>query len=302
MREVTNLTNLTNPPGVRPLENLTIMDDYLFGIVMGDMRNLKPLLEAVLGVRIKKIKTVETQRSEKPGYKSRGIRMDLYAEDDEGQLFNAEVQKVDKGNLPKRIRYYQSTIDITVLAPGADYKKLRKSCVIFICGFDYFKKDRYLYTFSNSCREDPGLELEDETLKIVVNITGKVGDISPELREIIHYFQTGEPGGAYTRQLEEAVNKVKTSEERRREYMIAMCREMEIREEGREEGIREGHREGRKEGHREGRREGIRKGREEGTFSTLISLVKKGILSVKTAAEEAGVSEEEFTKRYLKKA
>jgi predicted transposase/invertase (TIGR01784 family) len=142
--------------------------------------------------------------------------------------------------------------------------------------------DRYLYTFSNSCREDPGLELGDETLKIVVNITGKVGDISPELREIIRYFQTGEPVGAYTRQLEEAVNKVKTSEERRREYMIAMCREMEIREEGREEGIREG--------------------RKEGAFNMLISLVKKGILSMKTAAEEAGVSEEEFTKRYLKKA
>lgn len=51
------------------------------------------------------------------------------------------------------------------------------------------------------------------------------------------YLDKGIATGEYTRQLEEAVNQVKASEERRHEYMIARIHEMEIREEGREEGI-----------------------------------------------------------------
>ena len=48
---------------------------------------------------------------------------------------------------------------------------------------------------------------------------------------------------------------------------------------------------------KEGLEEGLEKGREEGLFDTVISLVRKGLLSVADAAAEAGVSEAELQKR-----
>ena len=80
---------------------------------------------------------MEPQKTEKEGYQSHGIRLDLYVQDSEGRIFNVEVQTSSKKNLPKRMRYYQSVIDVHLLAPGVDYLSLRKSFVIFICNYDW---------------------------------------------------------------------------------------------------------------------------------------------------------------------
>ena len=221
----------------KPLEELTLMDDYMFGAVMRDKVNLKPLLEYILNVKIIDIDFVEPQKTEKEGYSSHGIRLDLYVQDEQGRIFNVEIQTSDKRNLPKRMRYYQSVIDIEVLAPGVDYLKLRKSFVIFICNYDQFGRNRYIYTFENRCIEEPDMTFGDETMKVVVNTKGSVGEISEELKEILVYLDEGRATGKYTKQLDDAVQLVKSSEERRHEYMVMMIHDMEMKEEGRAEGI-----------------------------------------------------------------
>ena len=213
------------------------MDDYMFGAVMRDKVNLKPLLEYILNVKIIDIDFVEPQKTEKEGYSSHGIRLDLYVQDEQGRIFNVEIQTSDKRNLPKRMRYYQSVIDIEVLAPGVDYLKLRKSFVIFICNYDPFGRNRYIYTFENRCIEEPDMTFGDETMKVVVNTKGSVGEISEELKEILVYLDEGRATGKYTKQLDDAVQLVKSSEERRHEYMVMMIHDMEMKEEGRAEGI-----------------------------------------------------------------
>ena len=72
---------------------------------------------------------------------------------------------------------------------------------------------------------------------------GTEGDARPELRELIHYLDSGIVNGRYSHTLDSAVQSVKSSEERRHEYMIMMVREQEIRAQGREEGREEGRRE-----------------------------------------------------------
>ena len=98
-----------------------------------------------------------------------------------------EVQTSDKKNLPRRMRYYQSTIDISILKQGVDYKELKASYVIFICSYDEFGRGRYIYTFENTCREEPGLTFGDDAYKVVVNTKGCRGEISEELMEAIIY-------------------------------------------------------------------------------------------------------------------
>ena len=219
-------------PAFKPLEELTLMDDYMFSAVMRDKVNLKPLLEYILKVKIVNIEFVEPQKTEKEGYQSHGIRLDLYVKDDQGRIFNVEVQTSSKKNLPKRMRYYQSVIDVNILAPGVDYSRLRQSFVIFICNYDPFGKGRYIYTFENRCVEDADLAFGDDALKVVVNTKGSVGEISGELKEVLVYLDEGKATGDYTRKLDDAVRLVKSSEERRHEYMVMMIREMEVREEG----------------------------------------------------------------------
>ena len=158
-----------------------------------------------------------------------------------------EVQTTNKRNLPKRMRYYQSIIDLHILTPGLDYMELQPSYVIFICGYDPYERGKCIYRFENRCLEEPGLPFGDETVKIVLNTKGTGDGISDALRETLLYLDNGTVSGQWSEALESAVDSVKSNEERRREYMVMMAREMEIRAEGRAEGLAEGRAEAERE-------------------------------------------------------
>lgn len=175
------------------------------------------------------------------------------------------------------MRYYQSTIDISILRPGVDYKELRKTFVIFICNYDPFGRNRYIYTFENICREEPDLFFGDETVKIIVNTQGEKGEISEELREVFRYLNDGTVSGAYSRELDTAVVAVKSNEERRLEYMTLAMHDMEIREEAREEGIEIG----------------IEKGTENAMVSNLRTVMEKMKLSAETAMDFLNIPAED---------
>lgn len=244
----------------KDLSELTLMDDYMFGVVMQDPKIAKKLIEQILKVRITRIKYVEPQRTIKKRYGGKGIRLDLYVEDENGNIYNVEIQTSNHHNLPKRMRYYQAIIDMHILSPGANYKALRRSYVIFICNYDPFGLGRCVYTFENRCVEALDVAFGDETTKVVVNTAGMQEDLSEELKDILRYLDRGVVEGESSQMLEEAVNAVKSNEERRREYMVMMAREQEIRDEGREEGLEEGLTKGRAEGLTKGREEGLEEG------------------------------------------
>lgn len=46
----------------KTIEELTITDDFMFGAVMRDPKRCKPLLEIILGVKIRKITYPELQK------------------------------------------------------------------------------------------------------------------------------------------------------------------------------------------------------------------------------------------------
>ena len=71
---------------IKTIDELTLMDDYMFAQVMRDTRHLKPLLQFVLQIHITKIELIEPQKTEKEGYDSKGIRLDLYVTDEQGAV------------------------------------------------------------------------------------------------------------------------------------------------------------------------------------------------------------------------
>lgn len=158
--------------------------------------------------------------------------MDVYVEDDENIVYNIEIQTTDKKNLPKRTRYYQGMIDLNILNKGEDYKALKRSYVIFICNYDAFGQGKHIYTFENLCKEDISISLGDEAIKIILNTKGTADDVNDELKDVLHFIGGEKPQSVYAKELEKAVEEVKSSEEWRREYMTLLMRDRENQEYG----------------------------------------------------------------------
>ena len=211
----------------KPLEELTIVDDFMFGAVMKDPKRCKPLLEQILKVNINKFEYPELQKAIDKRYDSKSIRLDVYVEDDKDTVYNVEIQTTKNKNLPKRIRYYQGMIDLDIIDKGDDYSSLKKSFIIFICTYDPYKTGRYIYTFKTQCQEDSSIYLKDDTTKIIVNANGTVGDISDDLRDTLSYMTGKAPVTDYAKDLDKAVDEIKNSEEWRREYMTLLMRDKE---------------------------------------------------------------------------
>ena len=209
----------------KSLEELTITDDFMFGAVMRDPRRCKPLLELILDVKIHHIEYPELQKFISERYDSKSIRLDVYVEDDAGTVYDIEIQTTSKKHLPRRVRYYQGLIDLSILEKGEDYRALRKSCVIFIATYDPFGKGRFVYTFENRCKENLDLPLGDDAVKIVLNTKGFVGEISQGLNALLKYMDGMQPKSDYTRELEKAVEEVISDEKWRREFMVMIERD-----------------------------------------------------------------------------
>jgi len=220
----------------------------MFGTVMRDPKLCKPLLEAILNIKIKRIEYPEQQKVIDTRYDSKSIRLDVYMTDKNQTVYNIEMQTTDNKNLPKRMRYYQGMIDLNILNKGKDYEELNKSFVIFICTFDPFEKGRYIYTFQNICREDTKILLKDESIKVIVNVNGTIGNISNELKAVLDYIAKGIANTEYTKSLDVAVQRVKNDEEWRRDYMTLYMRDMENQKIGKKIGEKIGKKIGKKIG------------------------------------------------------
>lgn len=208
---------------IKPLSEQTLMNNYVFTMVMREPRRIKPLLEYILQKKIKSIRIIEREKVLQEKYESKSIRLDLFVEDSEGTIYDVEVQTTDKKNLGKRMRYYQGLMDISFFPKGTDYRKLKKSYVIFICNYDPYKQGRAIYTFQNWCDQDKMLLMGDKTTKVVVNTQGyEDKHITPELREVLHYLDDETVTGEYSRELNDAVQALIHNEERGAEYMTLM--------------------------------------------------------------------------------
>lgn len=111
----------------KPFDELSITDNYMFQAVMRDPKLVKPLLEMIFEKKIRNIEIIEQEKTIETGYDSRGIRMDVYVEDDENSVYDIEMQASKKSHLGKRFRYYQSAIDVDIVNKGDSFKKLKQS-------------------------------------------------------------------------------------------------------------------------------------------------------------------------------
>ena len=228
---------------MRSFEELRFRDGFMFGKVMEDPELCREVLECLLQRPISELKEIQTQRELRYTADGKSIRLDLYNEDSEGGIYDVEMQnlshkRVEDLQLPRRSRFYQSSIDIDYMDKSNSYKDMPESSVLFICTFDPFGNGLGQYTFTESCEEKPELKLGDGTVKIFYNCCYKGEDIPEGLRKLYDYVETGSVEDELTRKIEAAVTKGRKNYLWRSQYMKERVMLMDAREEGIQEGIR----------------------------------------------------------------
>lgn len=184
-----------------------------------------------------------------PEYK--GIRLDVYAKDQNNKRYNVEMQVKRDVALVKRSRYYHSQMDMEFLASGTSYEELPDTFVIFLCDYDPFGRGLYCYTCGMQCKEDASVECDDGCQTIYLSTKGKNAEKIPEslvrfLKFVAADIEQSESDfeDEFVGQLQKTIHNVKESREMGERYMIFEEMMRDERKAGREEGRKEGREEG----------------------------------------------------------
>ena len=128
---------------IKPYEELTLMDDFMFGKIMSDKENCRKLLEIILHIDpATEIADPISQNSFRVSPGAKSIIVDIRTSDALND-YDIEAQKQNHPDLPKRARYYQSMMDIDFECAhgGALKSKIRNevsdahknSRMVFLC-------------------------------------------------------------------------------------------------------------------------------------------------------------------------
>ena len=225
---------------LRQWENIGICNDFVFCKIMQDKALLSELIQLILpGLRFTDL-DIQAQKAIEIGKDIHGVRFDVFVTLENGDTVEIEMQVLDTGNLPKRLRFYGSMADTQMLEKGVVYSKLSDSYVIMICPFDPYGQGRHIYTFTNRCQQDHELEMGDGTTKIVLNAAGTMDDVSGRFKEFLDYVMGKPSDDEYIQKLDEAVKMARGNKQWRREYMTLMMRDLENQEIGEERGLEKG--------------------------------------------------------------
>ena len=203
-------------------------NDDIFKAVLQDKSIAREIISVVLGRKVREIRNYATQKDKKVRKLARGVRFDLYFEDDDA-AYEVEMQSSTCVDLGKRCRFYQSMIDVDLLAEGDDFGNLKDSYIIFLCTYDAFGREEPLYTFETVCTNDPanttveGALKLDTGAKIAVCNACAYSKATDELRDFLCYLLTQKvaKNNPFIARIDEAVQIANANEEVRNDAMIA---------------------------------------------------------------------------------
>ena len=274
----------------KTVDELTFTDDGMFQAVLHEPKICAELIEKLLHVKVNHVVYPKLEKPIAPYYSSKGVRLDVYLKDTD-KVIDVEMQSSPQEALGKRTRYYQSMIDIDSLLKGQDYTELKESYILFICKTDPFDdkdKNHYglpCYTFRNSCTENPNVELDDKSIKVIYNASAYKKESNEKIRGFLQYVYTNDPGeDDFSKRLSKMVEKIKNEDKFRREYAAMNLHDRDIQRAAKREGIAEGI------------SVGIKQGTQQKAIENAINFLKMKILTVEQIAQGTGLPIEEVNK------
>ena len=201
-------------------ENATIANNFIFYKVMRNNPDVcQELLEILLEFKIERIEMSQEEEIN-VDFGSKGIRMDVYAKDSDGQkAYNIELQAKDTKELPERARYYQGVMDVDLLKSGQDYKNLNTTFIVFICVDDIFEKGLAKYTFENLCVEDPKIKMSDRAYKYFFISKNCDKLLNKEQKAFLKMVSNNKSSNAFTDKVKKLVDNAKRNTQWRKQFM-----------------------------------------------------------------------------------
>ena len=212
---------------LRILEGFRLLDDDFMTMVFEEnIEATELLLNIILERDDLRVTRVVVQKEEKnPIAGKRTIKLDIYAEDGEGKVYDVEIQRQDAGADVHRARFHSSVLDTRMLHAQQEFKELHDSYVIFITENDVLGKGLPLYHADRVIRET-GEMFGDGSHIIYVNgaykndqdpigklmhdfrCTNAVDMFYPVLASQVRYFKETEGGrGKVCKAIEDTIKK-----------------------------------------------------------------------------------------------
>ena len=283
---------------MKPFDELSFSDNYMFTTILEDRRNLniaKGIVELALGKKVKGIRIAGVEKHAQARYGGKITRFDVLLEGEDSYI-DVEMQVRKLLNFPLRSRMYHSQMDAKYVKAG-DYQNMKKSIVIFICLEDYFGMRLPRYTFASMCVECSELILEDKRFTIFLNPDSDTED--SQLYFFLMFLKKKIAKDAFTKTIEKAVATVKKDESARLDYMnLDEYLDMLVDEE-KAKSLKEGIEAGKAQGLQEGKAQGLQEGKTQGLQQSKIEIAKKMLskgMPLDLIVEMTGLSEEEIKK------
>ena len=281
---------------MKPFDELSFSDNYMFTTVLEDKRNLniaKGIVELALGKKVKDIRIAGVEKHVQARYGGKITRFDVLLEGEDSYI-DVEMQVRKLLNFPLRSRMYHSQMDAKYVKAG-DYQNMKKSIVIFICLEDYFGMRLPRYTFASMCLECSELILEDKRFTIFLNPDSDTED--SQLYFFLMFLKKRIAKDAFTKTIEKAVATVKKDESARLDYMNLDGYLDALVDEEKAKSLKEGIEAGKAQGLEEGKAQGLQEGKAQGMQQSKIEIAKKMLskgMSLDLVLEMTGLSEEEI--------
>ena len=241
----------------RKLENLNLLDDFLFGTMVTYPGIGETFVRELLKIIFQKEFGPLTVVPQKVYYGSdtdkHGARLDVYLEESSGDgPGRATVYDMEPDNnsdkqsiaaLPKRTRFYRAKIDAGSLKAGESYHSLKNVIVIMITPYDPFGLDHMVYTIQNTCLEIPEMPYDDGARTLYLYTKGTKGNPPEALKQLLHYMEHTSAENAKNdvlQSIDKMVRKVKEDGEVSLEYMKIFEREEMLVKQGISQGISQG--------------------------------------------------------------
>lgn len=289
----------------------TLMDDlYMAKFFEGQPCCAEVVLRAVLGNPSLRVISVDVRR-DVLSLGSRSVQLDIAAEDEDGRLYDVEVQRDPGRAEPQRARLYAALIDSQALGKGAGFADLPESYVIFIVNGDALGDGVPLSVFERTRLQD-GRLFGDGSRIVYVDASYNFGDTvlgdvmhdfvcpdpdsmrNPVLAERARYFKKAEKGAEEMGDViydfidEQVEKRVKEQVDERMKLA-----EDEIRQRAMQTGLAQGLEQGIEQGIERGIEQGLERGREQERAEMVARLASNGNLSREAVAELLGMTVDE---------
>jgi len=123
--------------------HIGITDDRMFGTVFQNEEECRELLQRILGIHIREIHVI-AQMPIEGSFLGKGSRLDIYAKDEDGNVYDIEMQTTMQKILPLRSRYFFVNIGGKRDGLSEDLTKL----------LDYFKTGTPMDAYTQGLQEE----------------------------------------------------------------------------------------------------------------------------------------------------